>query len=436
MNHDAASRNNHCVTVGRRGGRRNGYLFLAVLFTSAAIFAMTTAALSVATSDARRTNDQTDRFAADRLAESQLNRFVVQTGEQPDWTDRLTADTWTAWQTEPWVREVGGGAAQVRYKVTAGTEELDRPGVAEFDVTVEAHVLGAKQTLAMTCDRSGRPLECLDATVVADEIVLNGTSHLQSEGIVQTQIITALAAHPKQLSAAEILSGTFPSNPSYQSFGPTGAPLDYILPDEPYVAFASATTIPAAALLGTGGLEMRNGVLSHQQNPYGSTNADGLYVIDADGDDVTIEAMQIQATVVIQNAGVIQIDDQTRWGGPQTDPNEVHLTANLVTDGDVEMVVTEDMSPTEPWLDGILYSEGEIHIRMLQSSSQTRLIRGVILCDTLSIHHNGNSSGHGGDALTIQMMEPTRREAVPSPFTRRHRLIPRPQTLRYLPSEG
>ena len=424
------------ASTGRRTNQRRGYLFLAVLFTSAAIFALTTAALSVATSDARRTNDQTDRLAVDLLAESQFNRFMIRTGEESDWTDRLTNDAWTDWQTDPWVQQIGGPAAKVRYKVSSGTEPLDEPSLDAFDVTVEAHVLGAKQSMAMTCDRSDRPLECLEATVVANEIVFNGTSHLQSEGIVQANEIVTQAGFPKKLSASQILATTISTSSSYQTFGPLGTPKNYILPDEPHAAFESATVIPAAALIGAGGLEMQNGLLSHQNNPYGATNPDGLYLIDADGDDVIVAGMRIAATLIIRNAGVVQIDDQTRWSGPQTDPDTVHFTANLVTDGDIEMTVTEDMSPTQPWLDGILYCEGEICIRMLQSSPQTRLLRGAILCDTLSVHHDGNASGHGSDSLTIQVMEPTRREAIPAPFTRRHRLIPRPQTLRYLPSEG
>lgn len=168
-----------------------------------------------------------------------------------------------------------------------------------------------KLQVRLAAPPSGDPLTCLESALHAGSDIEFTTSTVDSDGIVSGNA-SAKADGASVNATVEVV--TIASGASY-----TPAPTEGVSPRtmpgtgvfDPYIA--SGTSI-AYADLTSGRIEET--LLSPGVNPYGAgqTNAEGIYVIDCQGSDITIQSCRIVGTLVLLNAGAgSEVTGQLNW---------------------------------------------------------------------------------------------------------------------------
>lgn len=110
--------------------------------------------------------------------------------------------------------------------------------------------------------------------------------------------------------AATLVLGTVSGNKTHWMSPQLEMP-DQTTVFEYYVA--NGTTIRYSELAAGG--RIQRVLLSSGSNPYGLgiTNPQGIYVINCQGNNITISESRILATLVFLNAGTVQVDDRIHW---------------------------------------------------------------------------------------------------------------------------
>ncbi len=147
---------------------------------------------------------------------------------------------------------------------------------------------------------------------------------------------------------------------------------------------------------GSDPLYVTDKLISPTANPYGFSNASGIYYIDAAGKEVKFTRCYITATIVLIRTKKVTFDKACVHS-----PASPDLPA-LVTDGDVDYSFTQNLSESEsnvdfngnatktdvfiPSVTGVIYSSKRI--RGMQYSGGTNLVRfnGALVANTLEIY--------------------------------------------------
>ncbi len=84
-------------------------------------------------------------------------------------------------------------------------------------------------------------------------------------------------------------------------------------------------------------------ILSHTQNPYGATNPNGLYYINTQGNDLTIELCRLKATLIlsISSGKELKVEKSVHW-----EPHNKNYPA-LILSGNAEFKPERDLSESE-----------------------------------------------------------------------------------------
>lgn len=141
-------------------------------------------------------------------------------------------------------------------------------------------------------------------------------------------------------------------------------------------------------------------VLSPASNPFGSTNSQGIYVIDCDGDKISIRDSRIVGTLVLlnQNAGGSEIAGSMHWSPAviSADPTITNLPAllsneqlnlfftNTALD---EGLVNANFNPSGTPYNGSQDSD--------KSDSYPSVINGIVYCETKVVIENSSPAING-----------------------------------------
>lgn len=98
-----------------------------------------------------------------------------------------------------------------------------------------------------------------------------------------------------------------------------------------YESGASTLTLPGTRIF-------ENAILTPTVNPWGATNADGIYVVDGGGGTVTFRNVRVRGTLVVKNASQVYIQNAA-----EILPTS-HKHAAIVTDSDLTMGWTANLS--------------------------------------------------------------------------------------------
>lgn len=79
---------------------------------------------------------------------------------------------------------------------------------------------------------------------------------------------------------------------------------------------AIGTAIPLASFTGR---KIQNNVLGPARNPFGSTNALGVYVIDCGGNDFEVRDARLNCTLVLKNCTKLTLSNTLLWTAPRAD---------------------------------------------------------------------------------------------------------------------
>ncbi|HEX2838429.1 MAG TPA: hypothetical protein VHN77_09910 [Phycisphaerales bacterium] len=412
---------------------RNGSVYIFVLgsCTLAAAAGITAVTLHRQRLERVRLSVQAQAARAD--AQSALEFATAVIGQDPAGT------TWRSSSTLAFAdkRYFGPGASDISIALTdPGDNDLTDSNLDPIIITVAAANGPCEQAYEMTLTPGLTPLSCLNfAVVVAGTLTKSGTADVYTSGTVSTgkawevdsdtkpdalatfqtaQVAPADTGAPVMVwrmagggtttTLTTTTSGTSgltltetgsDSKASGQRTGVTfdAATMEAMIPNatDSFKHYASIGTTIAYSSLGG---ELRNTVLSPNRNPYGATNAQGVYVIDCGGGAITIRDCRVHGTLVILNAGsgsvirdgvcieptsealpALMVQGSVQFDMVSTDIAESSLAVNLnpatapyagVSDSD-----TSDVYPS--WIKGLTYVSGSMTV-----NSGSTTIRGML----------------------------------------------------------
>lgn len=198
--------------------------------------------------------------------------------------------------------------------VTNPSGPLDNSALDSVVALGDATVGSSRQRVSVRLDAQTVPLNCLALPLVVGGAVSAATSTLNPTGAtVATNLsfTSVLATIRPNVEATTAVIGTgfsgttstgvaarkLPSSTVFDSYVAAGTPI-------------SIGSLPIVSLKPT----LQKCVLSPASNPYGATNANGIYVIDCQGSAIVITNCRIVGTLVLLNPGIgSAVTGAVRW---------------------------------------------------------------------------------------------------------------------------
>ncbi|TWU07536.1 hypothetical protein [Stieleria varia] len=291
---------------------RAGYVYLAVLFTALIVSAAVAASLSVSTSGLRSQIDRVNRMAAMRLAESEMHRQASRLSSDANWRNNHTDGAYSSWLNATGLVVSSTDQASVRYQLSDVDGDLSDDDFDDVQLTVHARVGDSQSAITVQLQPAYRGLELLGYGVTAlDDLRVEWGAVLNSESAVQVADDCLTSTSGTIVSPLTECSGTI--MPAIRGAfagenvaGPTHDVVD--------VYMQSGTQIPVSSLPWQSGKRtISNAVLTAGTNPYGSTDANGVYWIDAGGSHVRITNSRLGCTLAIYDASSIELTGAIVW---------------------------------------------------------------------------------------------------------------------------
>ena len=276
--------------------RRGGYLYLSVLAVATMVSITGFAALVIARNQLRTAQANQAWHQTRLLAQSGVEQAAALINTNPNWqTDYLVGAErstslsqstmgWRLFNTVPGELRLDGiGRGR---DATCVLSVIIRPVGAGF---LDSALLAAS---SIAVKASG---DVIFAT--GGPISTNGA--LQNSGSITADVEAATRS-------GNMPSGTVTVPGPIRSLPDPNTVFDY------YVA--NGTSIAAGLLPNAGTeLELRSLLLSPFSNPFGPTNPQGIYVIDCQGQDLTVRSCRVVGTLVLLNSGEVEVRDAINW---------------------------------------------------------------------------------------------------------------------------
>lgn len=423
--------------------RRGGYLYVAVLFTSLVVMAAVTAALSISTSILKGETDRTSRSDALWFVESELQRQMAIMKTSGAWRSSHTNDTFVAWHPFTLDGVNVTGDSVVRHRFTDVDGDLADDDFDSVQLTVHAKVGNSHAAVTVKLEPDPLPLDLLNYSITAgDDIRFEGGGTVVAERPVQVTDDAKTSSSGMLTTERLECSGNIQMTLRGELRGSS-----VTLPPRDVVAkyISMGTEIPAAAIPLSGtDLIIEDRLLTTNDNPFGPTDAAGIYWIDAGGGRVEISNCRIEATLAITNCSTIEIGGGIVWRYP-LDADVILATNTYVLLDSLEPILDEDdvgvnfnpssspfrgtlsnatatdVYPTE--LRGILYSSGNMRFNPMTDGSTLRVFGSIIGRD---IRFDGHVAIHPLDEV-LQTPPPGLSDPTPMRLIRgSYRRIPTP----------
>ena len=242
--------------------------------------------------------NSTSKEEAQQLAFSAIEYGMTKINGNPSWRTFFTHDTE--------ITPIPLGNGTVSFKL------VDADGDLADDTTDSVRLVGIGRVGNITYKESvllmptGNGLTCLEPAFHCNgSISLGFTVDLVTNQIISSN--TSVAANSWQAKINGDVESTFTISGDI-----TGTTTEGITPRampgsdafEYYKLVGTWIDIDTLPLDGSSNPIIENGILSSTVNPYGSsTNLEGIYVIDCEGQTLTIKNSRVQGTIVILNPG-------------------------------------------------------------------------------------------------------------------------------------
>lgn len=280
---------------------RRGTLYVGVMITATVVAVIGLGGLSVSILGVRASQNTRDAELAATLARAAVEEGVRVINTNPYWRSWLTSNT----NYYPWVTSLNGGTISYRFVDTDGSlADNSADGVRIFGT---GRYGAATYVESVLLQPSNGAVDCLEAALhCQNSITLGSYCNIVTPQFVSSNGSVIATANQCEIAgsarAAGNVSGTVtgtksPGVASRQMPGNTV--FEYYL--------ANGTWIDISVIPLTSNVRaISNRVLSPALNPFGATgNAEGIYVIDCQGQNLTIENSRILGTLVIINPGTI-----------------------------------------------------------------------------------------------------------------------------------
>jgi hypothetical protein len=370
---------------------RRGTIYVLVLSIAGLLAAISVGAGAYTSAETRRTREAEASGVARAAAQSALEATVGMIQADPtgaDWKPRAELADFAA------RRSLGNAAVSVGIASSDGATRLtDWTGSVHLDAFAwhDGWQHGLRATLepvVTNLEALGHPL------VVGGNLKVTGTS-LSGQGVAVTNGVI-------EATSAQIGIGTQASGTTGSTFviTPTIRPEPMNLPDSSVISsyLARATTIEIAQISGR---NLERVVLSSGSNPFGSTNASGIYAVRCGGQDLTIRNLRVLGTLILIEPGagttitgrvffeqratnqpVLLVDGSITIQTESNDLSEATITTNLNPTGSPFRTVTDaDTTDFYPSVfEGIVYVRGNV-----ASSASTTIEGSLIAGGTVTV---------------------------------------------------
>ena len=396
-----ARRDHRVEQHSRRVRARDGYLYVAVLFTTLIVVASVTAALTVSTNSIRSEQDRGSRDQAIRLAESEIHRLAVLM-QQGSWRTDYNNNTFTAWRELQSDGTNLVSQAEVRHRFVDADGDLADDPSDSVELTVHARVSVAEVAVSVQLEPAPEPLGLLNYSITCtDDLQINSALLTCEQGV---QVFDDCKTDNWGLLTTPRLEFN-----GYIQFSVRGEVINSSSITEPsesvvdnYVSQGTQISLAALPLSGSDYL-IENALLSPNANPFGAADPNGIYWLDAGGAKVIIKNCRCLATLAIRNASVVEVSGGVVWDYP-TSADVILATNGPIEFRDLEAELSEpalsvNFNPTgSPYrgtlsnstntdvyrseLRGIVYSNGSQTYYPLDTD-ELFTVTGAIICTDL-----------------------------------------------------
>ena len=321
---------------------RNGYLYVAVLFTSLLLSASVATMLSLSTASLQSKSSLARRHQARQLAESEIHRIAAIMQQNTTWRDNRSSGVFSNWQSIA-VHDTGGNLllamdseGLVRHKLIDSDGDLNDDLFDSVKLVAQAKVGDSEHTVSVSLTPSHEPLSLLSCSVTSwDDIEFDLGSSLSSDQSIQVD--DDCKGDPSAIISTSLLQCGDVNEVILRGdlAGETIVPPMVDVVDR-YLSIGTEIDRISLPTL-SGRIQLRDLVISAASNPFGATNPDAIYWIDGGNQQFDIQDCRINATLVFRNANEIVIGEGMVWDHPSD------AAAILVTDSPI---VFEDLTAT------------------------------------------------------------------------------------------
>ena len=306
---------------------RNGFLYLAVLFTSLIVMATTIAAFSISTNRLRGEASQIDASSALRAAEAESHRIasLLSTADL-SWRTTSTSGLISSW------RAGDDGAMLCSQLVDVDANLSDDPADL-VEVSCYASIGRARRGVAYKLQPVAKPLPILDFCIVSSGGVnVTAGGSLACTGKVRSGASVVVAAGAVASASQWHATTTIQSTARGEKIT-SGATIAIPASTITSSYIAIGTEIPLSSLLLASGVRrLQKTILTATSNPFGAADSDGVYWINGSGLPVTVSECRIEATLVIINSSQVTIADANVWKAPVEGGAALVTTAPIAMD--------------------------------------------------------------------------------------------------------
>jgi len=363
--------------------RRRGSIYISVISAATMVAIIGAAALMVVRIQRRSAQAITDRAEARFYARSAVEQGLLWIEQAVDWRQIMPNGIWIS--GEP----LGSGTLSLEVTDPSDGSLID----SQYDpvlVTGIGSKAQARHKTQLTLVPNIRPLEALNTCLHASGVVyvdsgksitvvgaaLSTNSILDNEGTIDGDAEAAAVA------TTGTITGTLTAPAPSKQMPDSSVFTDYK---------DKATVIPFPGAID-------KVVISPGSNPWGATNADGLYFIDTGGKDLIIKNSRINGTLVVRtDGGAVILDDAVFLHNYRSD------YPVLIVEGDVEIKIRSgeyglseasvkvNFNPagspySGSWDDDKLDEypneiRGLVHVKGSLVMLQTARVRGCVICE-------------------------------------------------------
>jgi Tfp pilus assembly protein PilX len=374
---------------------RNAYLYVAVLFVATIVGMIGLSAISVARLQLRTTTETTQATNAGQLAQSAIEHALSTIQADANWRSTYSNDV--IYPT-PRVVMNDGDFAWKLVDVDGSLSDDDSDSVTVVGIGRVGEFSSARSVVlypsGQGIDSLGKAFHCNQDVVLKANVDFETDQTISSNGDIDAT--KSNSEIQGDASASGTISGTVTgsSSPGAATLRMPGSDVfDYYK--------ARGTQIDYELLPGSSGdRKIERVLLSPNNNPFGETNAAGIYVIDCGQQKLKIKDSRILGTLVLLNCpSSSRVEGHVRWD---------HFVTNqpaLLVDGDIEFrfkdddleeskkntnfnpvgsayagIEDSDMTDEYPSsIVGLVYVSGTLDI----SGSSIKTVDGVVLCNAV-----------------------------------------------------
>lgn len=384
---------------------RRGSIYAIVLFMSLMIGMMGMAAIHIANLTLQEATGSSDRYITSLLASSGIENGLVTIQSKVDWRTRLTSGV--EYPETPIA--LNGGTFTWRVVDEDGHLDNDSAdtvlleGIGRLGRNVHVERVRLQPTEAgLTCLASS--LHCNGGITPGYYVDITTNQTVSSNSDINTT--NPGASVEGDAWAAGNISGPITGSESkYQSPArqmPKDSVFDYYLNMGTLISITALPYMPV-----TGSYVLERIVLSPDSNPYGTPNAEGIYVIDCAGRNLCIRNLRVNGTLVLLNTTTGSHIESEVFFHPavsnfpsllvkgsikiQTNANnlyELWESTNFNPAGS-PYLGSEDSDQTDVYpgkIEGLVYVSGTLELPLYTSAR----FKGVVVCNSISVSTNCN----------------------------------------------